>query len=154
MKLTTRLIRAGVKASMGSVGDSYDNAPAENLRLLIKTECVRGRIFATRAEANLTLFEYIDGFDNSRRIQERLGRLSPIEFEEKHYTKQATAEPTNLNTRQPALTSRSTPTAQPGNLTFPSSRTPGARCPRRPVRPHPLRTPTTESPGSPCHRRP
>ncbi|MFG2794508.1 IS3 family transposase [Streptomyces sp. NPDC048419] len=101
---------------MGSAGDSYDNAPAENLRLLIKTECVRGRIFATRAEANLTLFEYIDGFDNSRRIQERLGRLSPIEFEEKHYTKQATAEPTNLNTRQPALTSRSTPTAQPGNL--------------------------------------
>lgn len=73
--------------------------------MLIKTECVRGRVFATRAEANLALFEYIDGFYNSRRIQERLGWLSPIEFEEEHYTKQATAEPTNLNTRQPALTS-------------------------------------------------
>ncbi|WP_415923808.1 hypothetical protein [Streptomyces scabiei] len=47
----------------------------------------------------------MDGFYNSRRIQERLGWLSPIEFEEEHYTKQATAEPTNLNTRQPALTS-------------------------------------------------
>ncbi|MZF84112.1 IS3 family transposase [Streptomyces sp. SID5643] len=72
--------------------------------MLIKTECVRGRVFATRAEANLALFEYIDGFHNSRRIQERLGWLSPIESKEEHYTKQATAEPTNLNSRQPAPT--------------------------------------------------
>lgn len=64
VKLTTRLLRAGVAASMGSVGDSYDNALAENLWMLIKTECVRGRVFATRAEANLALFEYIDGFYN------------------------------------------------------------------------------------------
>jgi transposase InsO family protein len=90
---------------MGSVGDSYDNALAENLWMLIKTECVRGRVFATRAEANLALFEYIDGFYNSRRIQERLGFLSPIEFEEKRYAVQATAEPTNLKLRQPSLTS-------------------------------------------------
>lgn len=46
---------------MGSVGDSYDNALAENLWMLVKTECIRGRVFATRAEANLALFEYIDG---------------------------------------------------------------------------------------------
>lgn len=90
---------------MGSVGDSYDNALAENLRMLIKTEGLRGRTFATRAEAYLALFEYIDGFHNSRRIQEQRGFLSAIEFEEKHYTKQATAEPTNLNPRQPSLTS-------------------------------------------------
>ncbi|MFD6334268.1 IS3 family transposase [Streptomyces niveus] len=50
--------------------------------MIIKTECVRGRFFATRAEANLALFEYIDGFHNSRRIQKRLGYLSPIEFKE------------------------------------------------------------------------
>ncbi|MGW2083484.1 IS3 family transposase [Streptomyces sp. NPDC001939] len=105
IKLTTRLMRAGVEASMGSVGDSYDNALAENLWMLIKTEGLRGRAFTTRAEANLALFEYIDGFYNSRRIQERLGFLSPIEFEEKYYADQATTEPTNLNTRQPALTS-------------------------------------------------
>ncbi|MET8413732.1 IS3 family transposase [Streptomyces sp. NPDC005195] len=41
IRLTTRLLRAGVVASMGSVGDSYDNALAENLWMLIKTECVR-----------------------------------------------------------------------------------------------------------------
>ncbi|MFE6692270.1 IS3 family transposase, partial [Streptomyces sp. NPDC057743] len=50
------------------------------------------------------LFAYIDGFYNSRRIQERLGFLSPTEFEEKHYTEQATAEQTNLNTDQPVPT--------------------------------------------------
>lgn len=105
IKLTTRLIRAGVQASMGSVGDSYDNALAENLWILIKTGCVRGRVFATRAEANLALFEHIGGFYNSRRIQKRLGYLSPIEYEEKHYTNQATAEPVNLKPRQPLLTS-------------------------------------------------
>ena len=43
---------------------------------------MRGRVFTTGAEANLALVEYIDGFYNSRRIQERLGYLSPIEFEE------------------------------------------------------------------------
>ncbi|WP_405701864.1 IS3 family transposase [Streptomyces sp. NBC_01383] len=105
VKLTTRLMRAGIEASMGSVGDSYDNALAENLWMLIKTECVRGRVFATRAEANLALFEYIDGFYNSRRIQKRLGYLSPIEFEEQYYADRATAEQPNLNIHQPALTS-------------------------------------------------
>ncbi|MFB6603616.1 IS3 family transposase [Streptomyces noursei] len=98
-------MRAGIEASMGSVGDSYDNALAENLWMLIKTEGLLRRAFATRAEGNLALFEYIDGFYNSRRIQERLGWLSPIEFEEKHYTKQATAERTDLKLRQPALSS-------------------------------------------------
>lgn len=105
VKLTTRLVRAGIEASMGSVGDSYDNALAENLWSTVKTECIRGRVFATRAEVNLALFEYLDGFYNPRRIQKRLGYLSPIEFEEKHYAEQAAAERANLNTHQPQLTS-------------------------------------------------
>ncbi|MFD9623935.1 IS3 family transposase [Streptomyces virginiae] len=105
VKLTTRLVRAGIQASMGSVGDSFDNALAENLWMLIKTERVQGRIFTTRAEANLALLNYIDGFHNPRRIQKRLGYLSPIEFGEKHYADQATAERANQKPRQPALTS-------------------------------------------------
>jgi transposase InsO family protein len=48
---------------------------------------------------NLALFEYIDGFYDSRRIQERLGFLRPIEFEEKHCANQATTERTSLNSR-------------------------------------------------------
>ncbi|MFG3213812.1 IS3 family transposase [Streptomyces tendae] len=105
VKLTTRLVRAGIQASMGSVGDSFDNALAENLWMVIKTECIRGRVFTSRAEANLALFEYIDGFYNPRRIQKRLGYLSPIEYEEKHYANQATTEQVNLKPRQPTLTS-------------------------------------------------
>lgn len=46
--------------------------------MIPKTECVRGRVFATRAEANLALFEYIDSSYDSRGIQERLGLLSPL----------------------------------------------------------------------------
>ncbi|WP_198602675.1 hypothetical protein [Streptomyces sp. DH-12] len=46
----------------------------------------------------------IDGFYNPRRIQKRLGYLSPIEYEEKHYADQAAAEQGNLKPRQPDLT--------------------------------------------------
>ncbi|WP_406300439.1 IS3 family transposase [Embleya sp. NBC_00888] len=76
---------------MGSVGDSYDNALAENLRSVIKTECIRGRVAETCAEANLALFAYIDGWYNPKRMQKGLGWLSPDEYEEKHYAEQATA---------------------------------------------------------------
>ncbi|MFJ6297534.1 IS3 family transposase [Streptomyces griseoviridis] len=66
---------------------------------------LRSCVFATRAEGNLALFEHIDGFDNSRRIQERLGYLSPIAFEEQYYADRAMAEQANLSIHQPALAS-------------------------------------------------
>jgi len=84
IKLTTRLVRSGIRASMGTVGDSYDNALAENFWSVLKTECVRRAEFATRAEANQALFEYIDGFYNPRRIQKGLGWRTPDEFEAAH----------------------------------------------------------------------
>ncbi|MFI1868875.1 hypothetical protein [Streptomyces jumonjinensis] len=62
-------------------------------------------VFTRSVGLRLALFEYIDGFHNPRRIQERPDFLGPIEFEEKCYAEQATAEPTNLNTHQPILTS-------------------------------------------------
>lgn len=92
IKLTNRLVRAGIRASMGTVGDSFDNALAENLWSAIKTECVRHRPerFTTRAEANQAVFEYIDGFYNPRRIQKGLGWRSPDEFEAAHHTGELT----------------------------------------------------------------
>ena len=86
IKLTNRLVRAGIRASMGTVGDSYDNALAENLWSAIKTECVRlhPERFTTRAQANEALFEYLDGFYNPRRIQKGLGWRAPDEFEDAH----------------------------------------------------------------------
>ncbi|WP_247201142.1 hypothetical protein [Streptomyces scabiei] len=60
IKLTTRLMRAGVEASMGSVGDSYDNALAENLWMLIKTEGLRGRTFTTRARGGFKVLNLMN----------------------------------------------------------------------------------------------
>jgi putative transposase len=84
LKFTQRLADAGVAPSTGSVGDSYDNALAENLWSTIKTELIYwpGNTFATRAEADATIFRYIDGWYNPRRIQEGLDGLSPDEYEE------------------------------------------------------------------------
>ncbi|MER8199292.1 hypothetical protein ABTY00_35840 [Streptomyces microflavus] len=75
--------------------------------MLIKTKSVRARVIATQAEVNLALFEYIDGFYSGRRIQKRLRCLSLIQFEEKWHADEATTEPADLNTHQPALTGRS-----------------------------------------------
>lgn len=84
LRFTQRLADAGVAPSTGSVGDSYDNALAENLWSSIKTELIYwpGNTFATRVEADATIFRYIDGWYNPRRIQEGLGGLSPDEYEE------------------------------------------------------------------------
>ncbi|MFE7124420.1 DDE-type integrase/transposase/recombinase [Streptomyces sp. NPDC057617] len=71
---------------------------------------------SARADADLvlTLLEYAlasrevapgELMYNPRRIQKRLGHLSPIEYEEQHYADQAATEPVNLKPRQPALTS-------------------------------------------------
>jgi putative transposase len=84
LRFTERLADAGIASSTGSVGDSFDNALAENLWSTIKTELIYwpGNTFATRAEADSAIFRYIDGWYNPRRIQERLGGLSPDEYEE------------------------------------------------------------------------
>ena len=84
LRFTQRLADAGIAPSTGSIGDSFDNALAENLWSTIKIEMVYwpGTTFATRAEAETALFRYIDGWYNPRRIQEGLGGLSPDEYED------------------------------------------------------------------------
>ena len=66
---------------MGRVGDSYDNALAENFFSVLKTELVYRTSFRTREEADLELFRYIDGWYNPHRIQKALGWRSPDEYE-------------------------------------------------------------------------
>lgn len=84
LRFTRRLADAGIAPSTGSVGDSFDNALAENLWSTIKTELIYwpGNTFATRAEADSAIFRYLDGWYNPRRIQEGLDGLSPDEYEE------------------------------------------------------------------------
>jgi putative transposase len=83
-------VDAGIAPSTGSVGDSFDNALAENLWSTIKVELIYwpATTFTTRSQAQGTLFRYIDGWYNPRRIQVGLDGLSPDEYEEAWKTSQ------------------------------------------------------------------
>jgi len=85
IRFTQRLADAGIRPSMGSVGDSFDNALAENFFSTLKVELVYRTSFRTREEAELELFRYVDGWYNPHRIQKALGWRSPDEYEADYY---------------------------------------------------------------------
>jgi len=74
---------AHVLASLGSVGDAYDNALAESFVDTIKTELIRDRVWRTRDQLELAIVEYL-GWFNASRLHESLGDLPPAEFEALH----------------------------------------------------------------------
>ena len=76
-----RCRQAGVRPSMGSVGDCYDNALCESFFASLECELLDRRRFATKTDARLALFQYIEGFYNTRRRHSSLGYLSPVNFE-------------------------------------------------------------------------
>jgi putative transposase len=69
-----------VLASVGSVGDAYDNALAESFVDSFKTELIADRVWRTRAQLELAVVEYL-GWFNHTRLHERLGDRAPAEFE-------------------------------------------------------------------------
>jgi putative transposase len=77
---TQTLADHGVLASVGSVGDAYDNALAESFVDSFKTELIADRVWRTRAQLELAVVEYIGWFNNDR-LHESLGDLPPAEFE-------------------------------------------------------------------------
>jgi putative transposase len=93
IRFTQRLADAGIRPSMGSVGDSFDNALAENFFSTLKVELVYRTSFRTREEAELALFRYIDGWYNPTRIQKALGWRSPDEYEADYYRNLEAATP-------------------------------------------------------------
>jgi putative transposase len=80
-RFAERLQDNGILPSMGSVGDSYDNALMENFWSTLKIELVYRTSWRTRDEAENAIFGYIDTWYNTRRIQRELGYLSPDEYE-------------------------------------------------------------------------
>ena len=84
-----RLEDEGVVPSMGRVGSAYDNALAESFVATLKTELLYRASWPTRQAARTAIFEYIEGFYNSRRRHSSLGHLSPAEFEEVKLTEAA-----------------------------------------------------------------
>jgi putative transposase len=72
-----------VLASVGSVGDAYDNAMAESFVDTFKTELIADRVWRTRAQLELAVVEYISWFNHAR-LHESLGDIPPVEFEQHH----------------------------------------------------------------------
>ena len=72
---------AGVRPSMGSVGDAYDNALCESFFATLEAELLDRQRFATQAEARFAVFDYIEGWYNTRRRHSALDYLSPIAYE-------------------------------------------------------------------------
>jgi putative transposase len=72
-----------VLASVGSVGDAYDNALAESFVDSFKTELIRDRVWRTRSQIELAVVEYI-GWYNAARLHESLGYIPPAEYEQQH----------------------------------------------------------------------
>lgn len=74
----------GVRPSMGSRGDAYDNAMAESFFSTLECECLAKRRFTSHVHARLILFRYIEGWYNPHRRHSALGQRSPLAFEHLH----------------------------------------------------------------------
>lgn len=94
IRYTERLAEAEAVASVGSRGDSYDNAMAEALNSLFKAECIRNPVMRPKGgwksvgDVEIAVAEYVDWF-NHRRLHGEIGLIPPAEFEANHW---ATAE--------------------------------------------------------------
>ena len=88
IRYTERLAEAGVESSVGSVGDSYDNALAESIIGLFKTEIIRRRGPWRHMDAvEYATLEWVDWFNN-RRLLEPIGNIPPAELEAAYYRQQ------------------------------------------------------------------
>ena len=91
IRYTERLAEAGIEPSVGSVGDSYDNALAESVIGLFKTEVIRCRgPWRGLEDVEFATLEWVDWFNN-RRLLEPIGNIPPAEAEARcHATQEAT----------------------------------------------------------------
>jgi len=105
-----RCREAGVRPSMGSAGDAYDNAMAESFFATLECELLDRRRFKTQVEARMAVFEFIEGFYNPRRRHSSLGYLSPVDYERRH--EQQAVDP---GAHQPAAVLGAVKT-RPGNV--------------------------------------
>jgi transposase InsO family protein len=78
---TRRALDSGLLASMGSVGDCYDNAMIESFWSRMQVELLNRKRWNTRVELATAIFEYLEIFHNRQRRHSSLGMLTPIEFE-------------------------------------------------------------------------
>ena len=82
MEFGSRLREEGLLPSMGSVADAYDNSMAESFVSTLKRELIHRHSWPNRQVARSAIFEYIEGFYNTRGRHSALGHLNPSEYEE------------------------------------------------------------------------
>ena len=82
LSFAKRLEQVGIVASMGRVGCALDNAISESFVATLKSELVSRVRFPSRQAAKTAIFEYLEGFYNTRRLHSSLGYRSPADFEE------------------------------------------------------------------------
>ena len=86
IRYTERLAEAGLEPSVGSVGDSFDNALAETINGLYKAEVIhRKSSWRTRDEVEWATLHWVDWFNN-RRLLEPIGNIPPAEAEANYYS--------------------------------------------------------------------
>jgi putative transposase len=81
-----RCRQMGVRPSMGTVGDAYDNAMAESFFASLEAELIERHSFESKAQARMAVFTWIEGWYNPRRRHSGLGYLSPLNFERSQQT--------------------------------------------------------------------
>lgn len=87
IRYAERLLEAGLEPTVGSVGDSYDNALAETINGLYKTEVIRKRgPWRGIEDVEFATLEWVDWFNN-RRLFGPLGNMPPVEFEAHYATR-------------------------------------------------------------------
>ena len=89
-----RCAQAGVRPSMGSVGDCFDNAMCESFFATLECELLNRQSFKTQVEARLAVFDFIEGWYNPHRRHSALDYLSPINYERSHSAKADFPSPT------------------------------------------------------------
>ncbi|WP_306370074.1 integrase core domain-containing protein, partial [Nocardiopsis sp. CC223A] len=94
VRYTQRLAEAGAVASVGTTGDSYDNALAEAFHSLFKAELIRNRgPWKSLDEVEIAVAEYVDWF-NHRRLHGEIGLVPPAEFEDDFYRQESVSSDT------------------------------------------------------------
>jgi len=108
-----RCKEAGVRPSMGSVGDCYDNALAESFFATLECELLDREVFRTQGAARLAVFDFIEGWYNPHRRHSALGQISPREFERRHWAATKPESPARPKVaRRPASSRRGAPRAR------------------------------------------
>ena len=117
-----RCTEAGIKPSMGSVGDAYDNAMAESFFATLEREVIDRHRFRSQIEARMAVFKWIEGWYNPHRRHSSLGYRSPVNYEA-----QALSATSGESLRQhPALL----PLTRQTGLLVPSDKRSGSNHPR------------------------